>query len=46
MESIKLQAPSFREAPIFKFQTGRRSRELKLGAWNFSGAWMLVLGDF
>jgi hypothetical protein len=42
-KSTNIQAPSSREAPNFKFQTSR-ARVLGLGAWNFSGAWMLVLG--
>ena len=43
-QSPKLQAPSSREAPIFKLQP--RRRRLVLGPWRFSGAWSLVLGAF
>jgi hypothetical protein len=32
----KLQTSSFNHAP----------QRLEFGAWNFSGAWMLVLGGF
>jgi hypothetical protein len=35
--SIKLQAPTLRRVA---------GGCLKIGAWNFSGAWMLVLGAF
>src|SRR5712691_9858886 len=43
LPSTKHQAPSTREAPIFKLQQCRR---LVLDAWRFSGAWCLVLGAF
>src|SRR5437667_6738718 len=39
----KIEAPSTREAPTFKPQT-RSVRVLRLGSWNFPGAWMLGLG--
>jgi general secretion pathway protein F len=44
-KSSKIQDPSSRETPSFKPQTGGAS-VLELGAWNFSGAWSLVLGAF
>jgi prepilin-type N-terminal cleavage/methylation domain-containing protein/prepilin-type processing-associated H-X9-DG protein len=37
-KTTKLQAPSTREAPNLKLQ---RAARLKLGSWNFSGAWSL-----
>src|SRR5437763_17108701 len=49
----KHQHPSSREAPTSNIQVpfGRTNlqmaiAELELGAWIFSGAWMLVLGAF
>ena len=44
-KNSKHQAPSTREASSFKLQ-GNEVRVLELGSWNFSGAWMLVLGAF
>jgi hypothetical protein len=41
--SSNLQAPSTRERPSLKLQSNE-IRVSKLGSWNFSGAWMLVLG--
>jgi hypothetical protein len=43
MKNSKFQAPSSKEAPSFKLQTGTRPR-LELDVWNYSGAWMLELG--
>src|ERR1035438_7318310 len=43
--STNLQAPSTREASSSKLQTAT-GWFLELGVWNFSGAWMLVLGIF
>jgi hypothetical protein len=43
--SSNLQAPSTRETPSLKLQNNH-VRVSKLGSWNFSGAWMLVLGAF
>src|ERR1051325_5449342 len=40
--SSKIQAPNSNEIPSPKFQ--KLSDVLELGAWRFSGAWMLVLG--
>jgi hypothetical protein len=45
MKSSKLQAPTSREIPSVKLQN-QRAMALMVGAWNFSGAWMLVLGTF
>jgi hypothetical protein len=42
MNESKHQLPSSKHQSSTKFQT----RSLKLGAWLFSGAWMLVLGAF
>src|ERR1039458_10458161 len=44
-ETSKFQAPSTREAPSSIHQS-YRAKVLELGGWNFSGAWMLVLGAF
>jgi hypothetical protein len=45
-ESSKPQAPSSREAPNIKLQRikARCGAGLKFGAWDFFGAWILVLG--
>ena len=43
-KSANLQAPSSRETSSSKHQATRRDPVLDLGAWCFSGAWMLVLG--
>jgi hypothetical protein len=45
MKSTKFQAPTSREAPNFNIQIMTCAFfALKLGAWNFFGAWMLALG--
>jgi hypothetical protein len=44
MKSSKLQAPTFREAPIAIFQPEASGENLELDDWNFSGAWMLDVG--
>jgi hypothetical protein len=46
---LKHQAPSSNIQKSSKFQhpimrSGKPERRLNIGAWNFSGAWMLVLG--
>jgi hypothetical protein len=38
-KSSKLQHPE-------KFQTSSSKKRTVFGAWNFSGAWMLVLGIY
>jgi hypothetical protein len=40
-----IQAPSSKEAPTSNHRK-RRASVLEFGFWNFSGAWMLVLGAF
>jgi hypothetical protein len=45
-ERPKDQAPTSREAPNFNIRNMYRAILLELGYWNFSGAWMLVLGAF
>jgi hypothetical protein len=44
-KNTNIQAPSTREAPSSKLQSVA-APILELGSWNFSGAWMLVLGAF
>src|ERR1017187_4047333 len=44
IQTSKFQAPSSRETSSSKHQATRRDPVLDLGAWCFSGAWMLVLG--
>src|ERR1035441_3431267 len=44
IQTSKFQAPSSRETSSSKHQATRRDSVLDLGAWRFSGAWMLVLG--
>ncbi len=41
-----LQAPASKEAQNLNLQPERTAPNLVLGAWSFSGAWMLVLGAF
>jgi hypothetical protein len=46
---MKLQIPSSKHQRSFKFQASNRAAPahiLKFNAWDFSGAWMLVLGAF
>jgi len=43
MKNSKHQAPSTREAPNSKLQT-TVAPVLKIGHWNFSGAWILDVG--
>src|SRR5580704_18001980 len=43
LKTSNIQAPTSREAPNFKHQA-QAQRLLELGAWNFCGCWMLVLG--
>jgi len=45
MKNSKLQAPSSREGPNNKLQTVAPPI-LKIGSWNFFGAWMLDVGAF
>jgi hypothetical protein len=43
----QIATPSTKEAPISKFQTSRLYPiDLIVGAWNFPGAWNLILGNF
>src|ERR1035437_2274177 len=44
--SSKHQNPSSREAPNFKLQGKSPAICLDVGAWNFSGAWMLEFEFF
>ena len=45
MKNSRLQVPSSRGAPNSKLQTVM-APTLKVGSWNFSGAWMLDVGVF
>src|SRR5579884_2712666 len=49
IRSSNTQAPSSREIPNHKLQAGADRSAcagLSIGAWNFSGAWMLKFGAF
>src|SRR5207247_163374 len=42
--NTKIQAPNTQEIPNSKLQTLARASSLELGAWSFSGVWILGVG--